>query len=1109
MSGPPSVVEVDNAEEFSYSRRLTCPVCSYEHLDNPQDEYTGAAEPRHRCSHQAYMLFAANDCPICHEEQTGPPTVALSCGHIVCPTDFRRLGGRIGAEASSSTTNRNGRSASESRRQREEMPFPVGGYASGISPFADFHSLPGPLRDLAMFRNTFFSPAEFGSDSEEYENQELFGDDSEDDESEDSLPELIDPRRELDANNSATNRPAASPNSRQRQRRGVTAAGPLRTSQTSDSDDDDSSNDVPPLEVRGGGGQGRNGRNGSDNVPELANGPQGDGSSSSSEDSMPELANGPQDDTSSSSGDSIPGLASGQRSDSSSSSDSPPPLLTRRTGVNQDNDGPEGRANDGNSDDESDVPSLMSRPDSSDEDSQHSNDAPASGNVPATIERRNVSSDDDSLASGVLDLLGTAGVVPSDSESDDDRVPALVTRTHDLPSLSDDEATIAALASHRTNDAEHNARAEREEKRKSDAVTLLATQFRRHSSRQRFHRFRRSALQIQAWGRRLLVQQKWCHILRERVAAHHRFDEIWGPVLESAKGGVSSTELTRESSWETIKAKRFDMLRTLVDQASDTDISSSLEGTTIDGVGEGTMEITEATERLDSAVQTALALANGEDEIDRDDEANGAKVTSNEANEARLEDADESEDTFSETLQLAARPKCDHIQLTKDVLRWLDRQDAKYRGFFFRRIRQLADGERSRILKKNLTGAHNTTIWETYLDQKSGQRILWTEYKYSEEKQHANEMVASATKNNQCLKSVDHQRGLLIWYVAKHDNVSRLIKLIDDAERRSRRKGTISASMLFADGNDVDHPTSIECDGDVMTLDDSPHRIMADPLGDTPLKVHLLHRDDLSKFETIPTWKPPLHLTREERSCVEKEGTVLLLGRSGTGKTICICNRMDYDRRLWSANVDSEATDDTGGHNLSQLFVARSHRICSYVRGIVDGPTNVPKRTTYTTFSTLLRKCESTLSVAGNLDSSRYVNFGHFKRHAYKSDLGLDVLVIWSQIRSFIKGSMEAVLAGRPLTEEEYMGLGVNRCRLSPEDRKSAYAAYKYYQAYLDQERLWDDCDRVSRLVEKLRSADYETRQALAFHKVYVDEIQDYTRKYCEFCLVHFSFLCI
>ena len=107
------------------------------------------------------------------------------------------------------------------------------------------------------------------------------------------------------------------------------------------------------------------------------------------------------------------------------------------------------------------------------------------------------------------------------------------------------------------------------------------------------------------------------------------------------------------------------------------------------------------------------------------------------------------------------QPTCNvkSIKMTKEVVKWLRQGDNKYREFFVRRIEQLAAGERSRILAKRLTGCE-TTIYETYLEQKSGHRILWTE----------------------------SGNSLLIWYVAKHKNVSRLMSLIDDAESRSKRQ---------------------------------------------------------------------------------------------------------------------------------------------------------------------------------------------------------------------------------------------------------------------------------------------------------------------------------
>ena len=66
------------------------------------------------------------------------------------------------------------------------------------------------------------------------------------------------------------------------------------------------------------------------------------------------------------------------------------------------------------------------------------------------------------------------------------------------------------------------------------------------------------------------------------------------------------------------------------------------------------------------------------------------------------------------------------FQMTSHVVKFLQRGDKKYRSFFVRRMQQLARGERSRILQKPLKGSQSH-IFETYLEQKSGHRILWTE----------------------------------------------------------------------------------------------------------------------------------------------------------------------------------------------------------------------------------------------------------------------------------------------------------------------------------------------------------------------------------------------
>eukprot|EP00956_Cyclotella_meneghiniana_P045542 scaffold373608_cov103-Cyclotella_meneghiniana.AAC.3 len=170
--------------------------------------------------------------------------------------------------------------------------------------------------------------------------------------------------------------------------------------------------------------------------------------------------------------------------------------------------------------------------------------------------------------------------------------------------------------------------------------------------------------------------------------------------------------------------------------------------------------------------------------------------------------------------------------VTSHVVKFLKAGDPLYRSFFVRRMKQLANGDRSRILQKRLKGSQSA-IFETYLEQKSGFRILWTE----------------------------EADTIVVWFVAKHKSVSRLIRLIDDAKSRSARQ-KLPEALVKEKGQ---RPAA--------------ENILLD-VGNAPLKVYDLNFHQLDNV-TKASWTPQLHLTEEERSVVEAEGTVLLLGRSG------------------------------------------------------------------------------------------------------------------------------------------------------------------------------------------------------------------------------------
>lgn len=376
-------------------------------------------------------------------------------------------------------------------------------------------------------------------------------------------------------------------------------------------------------------------------------------------------------------------------------------------------------------------------------------------------------------------------------------------------------------------------------------------------------------------------------------------------------------------------------------------------------------------------------------------------------------------------------------------------------------------GERSRILAKKLKGSTTAKvpIYETYLEQKSGFRILWTE----------------------------KDDYMLVWYVAKHKSVSRLMRLIDDSKNRSERQ-----RVSIHDINEMKTATT------AMDHNNEHNNIFLDPLGNVPLKVYDISTDEIEQIGR-ENWTPALHLTKEERDVVETPGTVLLLGRSGTGKTICICNRMEFDRQKFFND-----------QSFSQLFIARSPRLCTYVKKNIGEFRN----SEFVTFDRLLEELEKSLpkldGIRDSFPENQLMRFSTFKREVYNGGKGVDALIVWTNIRSFLKGSIEALQQNTDtadntssnfvVSEEEYLSLdkfGKKRCRLPMDQRKIVYEIFLKYQEYLASSGAWDNCDRIISLIQRLLAAKnshpdlFDSMNHTAWckwSKIYVDEVQDYTQ---------------
>jgi len=415
----------------------------------------------------------------------------------------------------------------------------------------------------------------------------------------------------------------------------------------------------------------------------------------------------------------------------------------------------------------------------------------------------------------------------------------------------------------------------------------------------------------------------------------------------------------------------------------------------------------------------------------------------------------------------------DNIEISNPVNKWLDAADSKYRQMFLRRIEELARGHRSYAYSKRLIGCSHP-LFEAKLD--AGMRIMWTEL---------------------------HRQGeapsIMIWFVSKHDKVPHYVKLMN----------------MYFSRQKTARDAAVGIEGDAISLGE--HTCLLDPIGNSPMKIYMASRDDLATIG-ISNRKLPLRLSSHEKRVNSHEGTVLLLGRSGTGKTVCLCNRMTQDRiHLKSSH---------GRNVITQLFVCRSRRLRDNVSRYQQeycyaGTGDDMMSADFLTINSFIAQHMAS-AVFGNRGRLRFekvkeVDFRRFKEEFYhdirpKKGQVLDPLVVWTQIRSFIKGSVETVMhalgRGEPRPEswefgndpwvhkEQYMNFSSGRCRLTMEQRIAAYDMFLHYQHELHRRGLWDEGDRIMDLIRGSQlngTLNYSGRDG-PYDKVYVDEIQDSTQ---------------
>ena len=105
-------------------------------------------------------------------------------------------------------------------------------------------------------------------------------------------------------------------------------------------------------------------------------------------------------------------------------------------------------------------------------------------------------------------------------------------------------------------------------------------------------------------------------------------------------------------------------------------------------------------------------------------------------------------------------------------------------------------------------------------------------------------------------------------------------------------------------------------------------------------------------------------------------------------------------------------------------------------------------------------------------------------------------LLVWMEIKSFIKGSREAIeCESGYLSEEEYNEIGRKAAPNFRGDRKRVYELFVLYKAYIQNhptENLFDECDLVHNLFKRLPEGVDKLKWVL--HSIYIDEVQDFTQ---------------
>ena len=114
------------------------------------------------------------------------------------------------------------------------------------------------------------------------------------------------------------------------------------------------------------------------------------------------------------------------------------------------------------------------------------------------------------------------------------------------------------------------------------------------------------------------------------------------------------------------------------------------------------------------------------------------------------------------------------------------------------------------------------------------------------------------------------------------------------------------------------------------------------------------------------------------------------------------------------------------------------------------------------------------------------------KKKSSKEKIDFHPTLVWTEIRSFIKGSAEALLSENGvLSLEDYESIGKKKAPNFSANRKVVYDLFLVYQQIHSSDRMFDEADLVFNIHRRLQSIP---APEWSVHQFYVDETQDFTQ---------------